>query len=161
MENAGQTLILPPLVRTEFKYLTIVANGAVNEPIHDPQRDTTGALGFGSGRAITRYVAAMGEIRAELAFDFKRDRLVVVNFGLMRHLRDNMILYANVGRSIYSDEGFAHTYVGVGAKFLLIPKDLNPDKKQDAENFFGNYGRTNPVWGDLPRKVRAWLPHPE
>ena len=134
MANAGQTLILPLLVRQEFKYLIIVANGAVNQPIHDPQRHTTGSLGFGFGRAITRYLAAMVEIRAESAFDFKRERLVVVNFGVMRRLRDNMILYANVGRSIFSDDVFAHTYIGVGVKFLLMPKELNPDKKEVANS---------------------------
>jgi hypothetical protein len=74
----------------------------------------------------------MGEIRAESAFNFKRDRLIVVNFGAMRRLRDNMILYANVGRSIFSDEVSAHTYVGVGIKFLLMPKES--DKNQDAGN---------------------------
>ncbi len=134
LANAGQTLILPLLVRQEFKYLIMVANGAVNQPIHDPQRDTTGSLGFGFGRAITRYLAAMGEIRAESAFDFKRERLVVVNFGVMRRLRDNMILYANVGRSIFSDDVFAHTYIGVGVKFLLRPRELNPDKKEVANS---------------------------
>jgi hypothetical protein len=134
LANAGQTLTLPLLVEKKFKYITIVANDAVNQPIHDPQRDTTGSLGFGCGRAITRYLAAMGEIRAESAFDFRHDRLVVVNFGAMRRLRDNMILYANVGRSIFSDEVSAHTYVGVGIKFLLMPKKVNPDKKQVADN---------------------------
>jgi hypothetical protein len=123
LAKAGQTLILPLLVQKEFKYLTIVANGAINQPIHDPERDTTGTLGFGFGRAITRHVAVMAEIRVESAFDFKRDRLVVVNFGLMRRLRDSMILYMNVGRSIFSDEVFGHTYVGVGVKFQLAPKE--------------------------------------
>jgi len=127
LANAGQTLILPLLVRQECKYLIIVANGAVNQPIHDPQRHTTGSLGFGFGRAISRYLAAMGEIRAESAFDFKRDRLIVVNFGVMRRVRDNVILYANVGRSIFSDEGSEHTYVGVGVKFLLMPKEKKTD----------------------------------
>jgi hypothetical protein len=87
LANAGQTLILPLLVQKEFKYVTVVANGAVNQPIHDPQRDTTQSLGFGCGRAITRYLAGMGEIRAESAFDFRHDRLVVLNFGAMRRLR--------------------------------------------------------------------------
>jgi ABC transporter len=134
LANAGQTLILPLLVRQEFKYLTLVANGAVNQP-NDPRRQTTGSLDFGFGRAITRYLAAMWEIRTESAFDFKRDRLVVLNFGVMRRLRYNMILYANGGRSIFSDEVFARTYVGVGVKFLLMPKESNPDKKQVADTF--------------------------
>jgi hypothetical protein len=132
LANSGQTLILPLLVRQEFKYLILVANGAVNQPIQDPQRHTTGSLGVGIGRAVTRYLAAMGEVRAESAFDLKRQRLAVVNFGVMRHIRNNIILYANVGRSIVSDESFAHTYAGVGVKFLLIPKDSDSHKKESA-----------------------------
>jgi hypothetical protein len=123
LSNAGQTLILPLLLQKEFKYITVVANGAVNQPIHDNQRDPTGSFGFGFGRAITRYLAAMGEIRAESAFHFGHDRLVVLNFGVMRRLRDNTTLYANVGRSIFSDEVPVHTYLGVGVKFLLKPKN--------------------------------------
>jgi hypothetical protein len=151
LANAGQTLILPLLMRQQFKYLIMVANGAVNQPFHDPQRHTIGSLGFGFGRAITRYLAAMGEIRAESAFDFKRDRLVVVNFGVMRRLRDNMILYANVGRSIFSDEVFTHTYFGVGVKFFLVPKELNPDKKEVADSVLDS-SRSTPAGGALPRK---------
>jgi len=132
LANAGQTLILPLLVRQQFKYLILVANGAVNQPIQDPQRHTSGSLGFGLGRAITRYLAAMGEVRAESTFDFKRQRLVVVNFGVMRRIRNNMFLYANVGRSVFSDDGLTHTYAGVGVKFLLAPKDLNSHKKESA-----------------------------
>ena len=132
LANAGQTLILPLLVQKEFKYVTVVANGAVDQPINDPQRDPTGSLGFGFGRAITRYLAGMGEIRTESAFDFRHERLVVLNFGVMRRLRDNMLLYANVGRSIFSDEVPAHTYLGMGIKFLLKPKEESPDKKRVA-----------------------------
>jgi len=121
--NRGQTLILPLLVRKEFKYFTFVGNAGVHQPIHDPERDTTGTLGFGLGRAVTRFTAAMAEIRVESSFDFKRDRLVVANFGVMRRLRDNVILYANAGRSVFSDERSGHTYVGIGVKFLIVPKE--------------------------------------
>jgi hypothetical protein len=123
LAEPGQTLILPLLVQKELKYLTIVANGALNRPIHDPERDSTGTLGFGIGRAITRHLAAMADVRFTSAFDLKRERLLVVNFGVMRRLRDNVVLYANVGRSIFSDEVFGHTYVGVGVKFEPPPKD--------------------------------------
>jgi hypothetical protein len=123
LADPGQTLILPLLVRKEFKYFTFVGNAGVHQPIHDPERDTKGTLGAGFGRAITRFTAAMAEIRVESTFDFKRDRLAVVNIGLMRRLRDNAILYANVGRSIFSDESFGHTYVGVGVKFLIVPQE--------------------------------------
>jgi hypothetical protein len=132
LANAGQTAILPLLVRQQFKYLILVANGGVDLAIQDPQRHTTRSLGFGAGRAITRYLAAMGEIRTESSFDFKRERLVVVNFGVMRRVRRNVLLYANVGRSVFSDDGLTHTYTGVGVKFLLAPKDLNSPKKESA-----------------------------
>ena len=129
LASAGQTLILPLLVRKEFRHFTFVANGGVNIPIHDSERNNTGILDFGFGRAITRHLAAMAEVRGESTFDFNRDRLVVVNFGLMRRLRDNAILYANLGRSVFSDEVFAHTYIGLGVKFLLMPKEKTPDTR--------------------------------
>jgi hypothetical protein len=64
----------------------------------------------------------MAEVRFTSTFDLRRERLAVVNLGLMRHLRDDMIAYAKVGRSIVSDEGLGHTYVGVGVKFELMPR---------------------------------------
>ena len=123
LAEPGQTFVLPLLLQKEFKAVTIVANGTVSQPIHDPARETTGALAFGAGRAITRHVAAMGEVRFISTLDFNRERLVVLNFGLMRRLSDNVILYTNVGRSIFSDEGFGHTYVGAGVKFLISTKE--------------------------------------
>ena len=121
LAEPGQTLILPLLVQKEFKYLTFVANGIIEQPIHNPAEDTTGTLGFGFGRAITRHTAIMGEVRFTSTFDLQRERLLVVNSGLMRRIRDNVVLYANVGRSVYSDESTRHIYVGVGVKFLLMP----------------------------------------
>ena len=121
LAEPGQTLILPLLVQKEFKYLTFVANGIIKQPIHDPARDTTGTLGFGFGRAITRHTAAMAEVRYTSTFDLRRERLLVVNSGFMRRIRDNVVLYANVGRSVFSDESIRHIYAGVGVKFLLAP----------------------------------------
>jgi hypothetical protein len=121
LAESGQTLILPLLVQKEFKYLTFVANGTIDQPIHDPSEDTTGTLGFGFGRAITRHTAAMAEIRFTSTFDLQRERLLVVNAGLMRRIQDNVVLYANVGRNVFSDEGIRHIYIGVGVKFLLKP----------------------------------------
>ncbi|HXN23833.1 MAG TPA: hypothetical protein VOA41_13930 [Candidatus Dormibacteraeota bacterium] len=123
LAEPGQTLILPLLVQKEFRYLTFVANGIIKQPIHDPARNTTGTLGFGFGRAITRHTAAMAEIRLTSMFDLQRERLLVVNSGLMRRIRDNVVLYAHVGRNVFSDEGIRHIYVGVGVKFLLMPND--------------------------------------
>jgi len=74
-------LILPLLVHKEFKYLTFVGNGIVDQPIHDPYRDTTGTLGFGFGRAITRHTAAMAEVRYTSTFDLHRERRLVVTSG--------------------------------------------------------------------------------
>jgi hypothetical protein len=121
LAEPGQTLILPLLVQKEFKYLTFVANGIIEQPIHNPAEDTTGTLGFGFGRALTRRTAIMGEVRFTSTFDLQRERLLVVNSGLMRRIRDNVVLYVNVGRSVYSDESTRHIYVGVGVKFMLMP----------------------------------------
>ena len=54
LAEPGQTLILPLLVLKEFKYVTFVANGAVNKPLNDPERETTGTFGVGVGRALRR-----------------------------------------------------------------------------------------------------------
>ena len=110
-------------MQKDFRHITVVANGAVNKPIHDPKRETTGTMDFGFGRPLTRHMGAMAEVRFVSTFDIKRERLLVVNFGLMRSLRDNMVLYANVGRSLFSDGEFGNTYVGVGIKFELTPKE--------------------------------------
>ena len=123
LAEPGQTLILPLLVQKEFKYVTFVANGILEQPIHDPAEDTTGTLGFAFGRAITRHTAVMGEVRFTSTFDLQRERLLIVNSGLMRRIRDNVVLYANVGRSVFSDERIRHIYVGVGVKFLLTPNN--------------------------------------
>ena len=123
LAEPGQTLILPLLVQKEFRYLTFVANGVLEQPIHDPTGETTGTLGFGFGRAITRHTAVMGEVRFTSTFDLQRERLLVLNSGLMRRIRNNVVLYANVGRSVFSDQGTRHIYVGVGVKFLLMPNE--------------------------------------
>lgn len=122
LAEPGQSFILPLLVQKEFKYLTMVANVSVEKPIHNPESETT-ALSFGFGRAITRYMAAMGEVHLTSTLDLQRERLLVVNFGLMRHVRDNIVVYAKLGRSVFSDEVFGHTYVGVGVKFELTPEE--------------------------------------
>jgi hypothetical protein len=121
LADTGQTLILPILAAKEFEYMTIVANFAVNRPIHDSSRDTTDTLGLGVGRAVSRKTAAMAEIRSDSTFNFQRDRLFVANFGVMRGLRENVILYGNIGHSLLSDDGSGHIYFGFGVKFLLTP----------------------------------------
>ena len=125
LAEPGQTLILPLLASKELKYLTLVANGAVNAPIHDSERETTGTFGVGFGRAMRRKLAAMVEVRAESTFDLKRDRLVMLKGGLIRGVGHH-IVYASVGRSLFSDDGFAHTYVGLGMKVLVTPSTHVP-----------------------------------
>ncbi len=132
LEEPGQTLILPLLVQKEFRHFTIVTNAGVNLPIHNPEDDTTSTLGFGVGRALTRHVAAMAEVRISSTFDLERERLVVVNFGMMRRITDTVILYAKVGRSIFADDG-AHTYIGVGIKFKFTPNEQTRGKSDVAQ----------------------------
>jgi hypothetical protein len=116
----GQTLILPLLVSREFHEFTFAFNGVLSRPVHDPGRQTAAEFGVAFGRALTRKVAAMIELRTESSVDFKSDRLVFVNAGLIHGVR-NVIVYANLGHSIYSDDGQGHTYAGVGMKVLLDP----------------------------------------
>jgi hypothetical protein len=125
LAEPGQTVILPLLVSKELKYLTLVANGAVHAPINDPERQTTGLLAIGFGRAIRRKYAAMMEVRAESTFDLGRDRLVILNGGLIHGVR-NVILYARLGRSLFSDDRFAHSYVSVGMKLLIASPENRP-----------------------------------
>jgi hypothetical protein len=116
----GQTVILPILVAREFHDFTFVFNGAIEKAVHDPGRQTASEFGVAFGRAFTRKVAVMIELRTESSLDFKSDRLVFVNAGVIRGVR-NVIAYANLGHSVFSDDGFGHTYAGVGIKMVLDP----------------------------------------
>jgi hypothetical protein len=120
LAEPGQTLILPLLLAKEFKYFTVVANGAVEKPFHDGQRETIGALGLGVGLALTRKIAVMTEVRTESTFDLQRERLVLVNAGVIHGVR-NVIVYAHLGRSLLSDDKFVHTYIGIGLKVMIKP----------------------------------------
>jgi hypothetical protein len=117
----GQTFILPLLVAREFHEFTFAFNGAIEKAMHDPGRQTASEIGVAFGRAFTRKVAAMIELRTESSVDFKSDRLVFVNAGFIHGVR-NVIVYANLGHSIFSDDGFGHTYAGFGMKVLIDPK---------------------------------------
>ena len=46
---AGQTVTLPLLLEKEFSQVTMVINGAMHQPIHDPARTTTGSVSAGVG----------------------------------------------------------------------------------------------------------------
>jgi hypothetical protein len=116
----GQTATVPLLVSKEVKYLTLVANGAVATPIHDPEREVTGEFGLGFGRAFTRKDAVMTEVRYESTLDFQRDRLVFLNIGLIHGVR-NVPVYISLGHSLFSDDGMTHSYIVVGIKAAIQP----------------------------------------
>lgn len=121
LAEQGQTVVLPLLVARELHELTFVFNAAVEKPLHDPGRRIASEYGFAVGRAFTRKVAAMIELRTESSMDFKSDRLVFVNAGVVHGLQ-GIIVYANIGHSLFSDDEVGHTYAGVGLKVLPGPK---------------------------------------
>ena len=121
LAEPGGTLILPVLVSKQFHYFTFVANGGVEKPVHDPERDVVATFGVGFGRALTRKVAAMVEVRGESAFHSAGDRLVFLNVGLMRSIGDTVV-YAKVGHSVASNDDVSHIYLGAGLKVLIHTK---------------------------------------
>ena len=118
--DPGQTLVFPLLLSKKLPYATAVVNVAVNTPLHDPDRHTTGTYGAGLGLNITRQVAAMAELRGESRFDFAHDRVLAVAAGLMRSIGHSVVLYGNVGRTLFADDDPPHTYAGVGVKVLVL-----------------------------------------
>src|SRR5207247_613209 len=87
LADPGQTLIIPLLVSKEFRYMTMVANGGIEKPLHDQNRELTEIFGLGFGRAMWRKVALMGDVRGESTFDFERDRVVAADAGIMYGVR--------------------------------------------------------------------------
>jgi hypothetical protein len=51
------------------------------------------------------------------SIDFQRDRLVLVNAGIIDGVR-NVVVYANIGHSVFSDDG-GHFYAGGGFKVVI------------------------------------------
>lgn len=101
----------------EFHAFTFVFNGELEKPLHDPSRELASGFGFAFGRSFTRKVAAMIELRTESSIDFQRDRLVLVNAGIIDGMR-NVVVYANIGHSVFSDDG-GHFYAGGGFKVVI------------------------------------------
>jgi hypothetical protein len=118
LADPGQAVIVPLLVQKELSQVTLVVNGAVRQPIHDPARTTTLDLKVGVGRAVTRHLVLMTDARLESAFDLGRDRLIALNVGVMRSVGDKLVVYGKLGRSLLSDDGTVHTFVGCGLKVL-------------------------------------------
>jgi hypothetical protein len=121
LADPGQTLVLPLLVAKQFHYFTFVGNGGLEAPLHAPGRETTSILGAAIGRAFTRKVAAMIEVRNESSLDFQSNHLTFLNVGFMHGVR-NVIVYTKLGHSLFSDDGFGHAYIGVGMKLLVNQK---------------------------------------
>ena len=121
LAQPGQTLILPLLVSREFHDFTFVFNGGLEQALHDPDRSTLSEFGFAFGRALTRKDAAMIELRTESSVGFKDNRLVYVNAGYIHGVR-NVIVYGNVGHSLFADDGLSHTYAGIGIKVQIDTK---------------------------------------
>jgi hypothetical protein len=120
LAEPGQTLILPFLVGREFRHFLFVANGGVEKPLHDPGRTATTTFGVAIGRAFTRKVAGMMEIGNQSALDFASNHLTFLSVGVIRGVR-NVVVYARLGHSLYSDDGSGHTYLGVGMKVTINP----------------------------------------
>jgi len=117
LSEAGQTIVLPLLVAREFHAFTFVFNGELEKPLHDPSRELASGFGFAFGRSFTRKVAPMIELRTESSIDFQRDRLVLVNAGIIDGVR-NVVVYANIGHSVFSDDG-GHFYAGGVFKVVI------------------------------------------
>ena len=83
----------------------------------DVHRRTRIGFGFAFGWSFTRKVAAMIELRTESSIDVQRDRLVLVNAGIIDGVR-NVVVYANIGQSVFSDDG-GHFSAGGGFKVVI------------------------------------------
>ena len=104
-----------------IKHLRTARNSVTQNPPSIPSVLPSGFLasgfGFAFGRSFTRKVAAMIELRTESSIDFQRDRLVLVNAGIIDGVR-NVVVYANIGHSVFSDDG-GHFYAGGGFKVVI------------------------------------------
>jgi hypothetical protein len=123
LAEKGETIVLPLLVEREFHEFTFVFNAALNTPLHDPERKATSDFGAAFGRALTRKDATMVELRTASSLDFRSERLVFLNLGYVHGVR-HIVMYGNVGHSVFADDGAGHLYAGVGIK-------LQVDTKQD------------------------------
>jgi hypothetical protein len=121
LAEKGATIIVPLLVAREFHMGTVVVNAGVEKPVRDPDRQLASEVGVAFGRALTRKVAAMIELRGEASADFRRDRLLSVNAGVI-HGVHGIVYYFNLGHSLFADDGLSHGYAGIGLKLLIEPK---------------------------------------
>ncbi len=101
LADPGQTLHIPFLVAKELNFMTIVANGGIQKPLHDPGRETTGVFALGFGRAFWRNLAVMCELRGESTFNLEHDRLVSTSVGVI-HGERGLIWYARMAGTYLS-----------------------------------------------------------
>lgn len=118
LAEKGATVIVPLLAAREFRLCTVVFNTGLEVPVKDPERSVAAEAGIAVGRALTRKVAAMLELRAESSVDWRDDRLLYINGGVIHGVR-NLVVYGNVGRSLFAEDGMSHFYAGVGVKLLI------------------------------------------
>ena len=121
LAEKGQTIVVPLLLSKESKLMTLVANATIEKPVHNAGREATGELSVGAGRAFFRKLAVMGDLHGESTFDFKRDRQLSINGGVIYGVR-KAIWYARLGHTLLSDEG-PHTFFAVGMKLLIDTRD--------------------------------------
>jgi hypothetical protein len=117
LAEPGQTLVLPVLVSKEFHEFTVTANGAFTTTLHTDEPKHVLQSGVGVGRAFTRKIALMADVRADTNVNFSDDRRVLVEAGVIRGVR-KVIVYGDIGHTLVSDDG-GHTYLGVGIKMVL------------------------------------------
>ena len=70
----------------------------------------------------------MTEARFESAFEPDRERLAAVNVGIMRGVGEELVVFGMMGRSVWSNDGTAHTFVGLGLKVLVHPPASQPGR---------------------------------
>jgi hypothetical protein len=122
LAEPGQRVILPLLISKNFPFGMVVGNAGIETPLHDPDGDFSVPVSLAFGRAVTRKLAAMVEIRGESALTPGAHRLMFVNAGAMRTV-GHVLVYGNWGESLASGDEITHSYLGVGMKMLVRPGD--------------------------------------
>jgi hypothetical protein len=113
-------LVLPILIAKEFSQLSAVFNAGVEIPFHTSDERNTEELGIGVGRAFFRKTAVMAELRSSSTVDFKEDRTVSTNIGVIYGVR-RAIWYARAGHTLISNDG-PHAFFAIGMKVLVDTK---------------------------------------
>jgi hypothetical protein len=119
LADPGQVLIFPFLIAKQFT-VHVCRQCRRRKTHHVVDEDLTSIFSVGFGRAITRRVAAMIELRDESAFAAGGNRLMFLNVGVMRGIH-NVVLHAKLGHTLASSDDVSHTYVGAGMKLLIQP----------------------------------------